>query len=111
MDYPSDRRLINRAHLSESVPVEIDHHDEHYHGTLKDISELGARMETEDLDGMAQGEEVSCNVRTPIGSSQFQGQIRWCAEDNGHCLAGIRFSRLPSDPHDPLREYIRSVFE
>mgnify|MGYP000511424661 CR=1 FL=1 len=96
-----------RTRHIEFCPVTLSNNGKTRTGYLIDLSVEGAKIRLRHKDegglGLSLNEPVHVDIKTPYGPSLAEGEIVWAEEQENGTRAGLRFTRVPTDPGDPLR--------
>jgi len=108
-----ERRRASRTPLTTFCPAEFAMKGVRYECLMTNLSENGAGFQNEKFDRdivLRTGEVLQFEVRTPYGLSLCTGRIAWTGMTDGRLNWGVAFVKLSSNPADPLRSLMNSVF-
>jgi hypothetical protein len=109
----AERRRAPRITLTTFCPTRCACKGKEFHALMVNVSELGARFEQDEPGHhieLAEGDMMSCVVKTPYGESQCRGKIAWTQRSEDRYMWGLEFLELSPSEKDPIRELLDSPF-
>ena len=92
------------ARTAETCPSRLTSMGKRYKALMLDLSGRGAQFRVQEdgeLSELMADDEVSCSVKTPYGTAQCDGVVKWVDLQSG--TVGVVFSDMDGDKAEPLR--------